>query len=114
MPRESVVPAVVPIRTASRGRSRSRSADTPGTRTMAPLTRQPVVQQAPSMLVVEDMETKMANALVVAMQKMGLAGPATGVPMVLQPPSNMAPQMLVNTATHSMALPKIDRSRQRG
>ena len=81
---------------------------------MTPPTRQPVVQQAPSMPVVEDMETKMANALVVAMQKMGLAGPATAVPMVVQSPPSMVPPMLVNTATQNMALPKIDRSRQRG
>ena len=109
-----VAPAMAPIRTASRGRSRSRSADAPGTRTTTPQSRPAMVQQAPLMPVVEDMETKMANALMVAMQRMGLATAAAAIPVGPVQPGTGSPQMLVNTTTQGMMLPRIDRSRQRG
>ena len=62
------------------------------------------------MPVVDDMESKLANALMMAMQRMGLASPTAAVQATpVQQPMG-PPQMLVNTA---MVLPRIDRSRQR-
>jgi hypothetical protein len=99
------------MRSISRSRTRSRSADPPATSGVTNLPSPPPTQGVQMGSAVEDMETKVANALISAMQRMGLVAPITSPQM---PPSAVAqPQMLQSTVLGS-GIPRIDRSRQRG
>jgi hypothetical protein len=110
-----VVPPRTEAHTNNRSRTRSRSADPPSTPMTAPSPMTP--QQVPTVPVVEDMESKMVNALVAALQRMGMTTPTTRVPPVQPPtmeqPSSMPSQVLVNATTFGTGIPRIDRSRQR-
>ena len=102
------------VRSTSRNRTRSRSADVPATSSMRSPSTLASVRQAPMTAPAEDMETKVANALILAMQRMGFVTQATPVHLT----SSMQPQVMQPVAmpipTLGTAIPRIDRSRQRG
>ena len=69
-------PAVV-ARMASRSRSRSRSAEASRPRMEMMVETQAVGVGTASQVAADDMETKVVNAVIAAMKKMGVLGPVT-------------------------------------